>query len=87
MLTALNAVDRAVRALAPVDAVVSLAARRLLSKRKALACGIYCGRFCDPIDYMCDVGGGLHRYLVDWYAQDSFQPCPHDCGYVVGCCN
>jgi hypothetical protein len=85
----LSSVDRAVRALAPVDTVVSFGARKLLPKRTASACtGILCGDFCE-VHYdwgTCSVSTGKHNYVVRWFAQDSFVPCPHDCGFVVDCC-
>ena len=87
MAAVLNSLDRAVRGFAPIDAVVSLAARTLLTKRTASACGIWCGNFCEVHYDWGQCTGGHPDYLITWYAADSFQPCPHDCGWVVGCCN
>lgn len=83
----LTAVDRVVRSLAPVDAIVSLAARQLLPQTKAAACpSIYCGRFCEYHGTWGQCSGNQICWVVDWYAYDSFQPCPHDCANPVGCC-
>lgn len=44
----ITSIDRAVRSIAPVDALIGLAAKRLLPQAEAAACpSIYCGRFCE----------------------------------------
>jgi hypothetical protein len=82
----LTTIDRAVRSVAPVDALIALAAKRLLPRAEAAACpSIYCGRFCQFNASWGTCEPTLPCWLVDWYSYDSF--CSHDCAVDLGCCN
>lgn len=83
----ITSIDRAVRSIAPVDALIGLAAKRLLPQAEAAACpSIYCGRFCEFHSAWGDCEVTIPCYLIDWYSYDS-SPCSHDCGIIVTCCN